>query len=141
MRVNLIRSILVFQEKKYCLHENAKLVFFKKKYTKTIHTQKKKRFTRTVQVNCTVPVNSDCSREQCNSLALFAQTVQVNCTVHANTNLKKQLEAASPILRSKRELVWPHRSLNSVFDITKHHVWCGCSKRRSNHTNKRSLSN
>jgi hypothetical protein len=42
VRVNLIRSILVFQEKKYCLHENAKLVFFKKKYTKTIHTQKKK---------------------------------------------------------------------------------------------------
>ena len=113
MRVNLIRSILVFQEKKYCLHENAKLVFFKKIYTKTIHTQKKKRFTR---------------------------TVQVNCTVHANTNLKKQLEAASPILRSKRELTWPHQSLNSVFDITKHHVWCGCSKRRSNHTNKRTLS-
>ena len=71
----------------------------------------------------------------------FTRTVQVNCTVHANTNLKKQLEAASPILRSKRELTWPHRSLNSVFDITKHHVWCGCSKRRSNHTNKRSLSN
>jgi hypothetical protein len=94
-----------------------------------------------VQVNCTVPVNSDRSREQCNSLALFAQTVQVNCTVHANTNLKKQLEAASPILRSKRELVWPHRSLNSVFDITKHHVWCGCSKHKSNHTNKRTLSN
>ena len=43
MRVNLIRSILVFQEKKYCLHENAKLVFLKKKYTKTIHTQKKKK--------------------------------------------------------------------------------------------------
>ena len=52
MRVNLIRSILVFRGKKYCLHDNAKLVFFKKIYTKTIHTEKKN--TRIVQVNCTV---------------------------------------------------------------------------------------
>ena len=43
MRVNLIRSILVFREKKYCLHDNAKLVFLKKKYTKTIHTDEKKK--------------------------------------------------------------------------------------------------
>jgi ribosomal protein L31E len=57
VRVNLIRSILVFQEKKYCLHDNVKLVFFKKKYTKTIYTIKKK-ITRTVQVNCTVHVNT-----------------------------------------------------------------------------------
>ena len=42
MRVNLIRSILVFRGKKYCLHDNAKLVFLKKIYTKTIHTEKKK---------------------------------------------------------------------------------------------------
>jgi hypothetical protein len=67
-----------FSGKKYCLHENAKLVFFFKIYTKTIHTKKKKKFTR---------------------------IVQVNCTVHANTNLKKQLGAASPILRSKHELI------------------------------------
>jgi hypothetical protein len=34
VRVNLIRSILFFQEKKYCLHDNVKLVFFKKKIYK-----------------------------------------------------------------------------------------------------------
>jgi dipeptide/tripeptide permease len=102
VRVNLILSILVFQERKYCLHDNVKLVFFYKKYTKTIHTIKKntrtvqvnctvqniqklythlKKKNRTVQVNCTVHGNSaiylHCSSEQCNSLALFA-TVQVN---------------------------------------------------------------
>jgi hypothetical protein len=62
VRVNLIRSILVFQEKKYCLHDNVKLVFLKKIYTKTIHTKIIIIIiiiiTRTVQVNCTVRVNS-----------------------------------------------------------------------------------
>jgi hypothetical protein len=52
MRVNLIHS---------------KLYFFLKKYTKTKHTEKKKLFTRTVQVNCTVGVHSaselQCARE------------------------------------------------------------------------------
>ena len=43
MRVNLIRSILVFREKKYCLHDNAKLVFFLKKNIQKLYTLKKKR--------------------------------------------------------------------------------------------------
>ena len=71
MRVNLILSILVFQERKYCLHDNVKLVFFKKKNTKTIHTIKKKK----KKPNSASELH--CSREQCNLLALFA-TVQVN---------------------------------------------------------------
>jgi hypothetical protein len=42
VRVNLIRSILVFQEKKYCLHDNVKLVFFLKKiYIQKLYTLKK----------------------------------------------------------------------------------------------------
>jgi hypothetical protein len=69
VRVNLIRSILVFQEKKYCLHDNVKLVFSKKKIYKnyTHYIYKKKKNTRTVQVNCTVRVHSaihlHCSRQ------------------------------------------------------------------------------
>jgi hypothetical protein len=44
VRVNLIRSILVFQEKKYCLHDNVKLVFFKKKiYKNYTHLKKNKK--------------------------------------------------------------------------------------------------
>jgi hypothetical protein len=70
VRVNLIRSILVFREKKYCVHDNAKLVFLKINLQK-LYTLKKK-VTRTVQVNCTVPVNSaihlQCLRAQCNEL-------------------------------------------------------------------------
>jgi len=70
VRVNLIRSILVFREKKYYVHDNAKLVFFKINIQK-LYTKKKK-VTRTVQVNCTVPVNSaihlHCLRAQCNEL-------------------------------------------------------------------------
>jgi hypothetical protein len=52
MRVNLIRSILVFRGKKYCLHDNAKLVFFKKIYTKTIHTEKKKHSNSASELYC-----------------------------------------------------------------------------------------
>jgi len=51
--VNLILSILVFQERKYCLHDNVKLVFFKKNIYKN-YTHYIKKNTRTVQVNCTV---------------------------------------------------------------------------------------
>jgi len=72
VRVNLIRSILVFREKKYCVHDNAKLVFLKINIQKLYTLLKKKNFTRTVQVNCTVPVNSaihlHCLRAQCNEL-------------------------------------------------------------------------
>jgi hypothetical protein len=39
VRVNLIRSILVFQEKKYCLHDNVKLVFLKNIYIQKLYTQ------------------------------------------------------------------------------------------------------
>jgi hypothetical protein len=70
VRVNLIRSILVFREKKYCVHDNEKLVFLKINIQK-LYTIKKKA-TRTVQVNCTVPVNSaihlHCLRAKCNEL-------------------------------------------------------------------------
>ena len=138
MRVNLIRSILVFQEKKYCLHDNVKLVFLKKIYTKTIHTKIIIIIiiiTRTVQVNCTVRVNSansaihlHCSR-QCKWIAL--------CTWIQK--LKKQPGAASPMSRSKRELAWVPPVIFSVFDITKHYVCCGCFKRKRNHANKRPL--
>jgi len=58
MRVNLIYSKLIF--KKNTKNVNLiyyKLIFFKKN-TKTKHTKKKKEFTRTVQVNCTVHVNT-----------------------------------------------------------------------------------
>jgi hypothetical protein len=58
MRVNLIHS---------------KLVFFLKKNTKTKHTEEKKNHSNSAS-------KLHCSREQCNSLALFACTVQVNCT-------------------------------------------------------------
>jgi len=89
--VNLILSILVFQERKYCLHDNVKLVFFKKKniqklytlykkkhpnsasklhcskYTKTIHTFKKKKKPEQCKWICTVCVHSAnelyCARE------------------------------------------------------------------------------
>jgi len=77
VRVNLIRSMLVFQEKKYCLHENAKLVFFFK-YTKTIYTKKK-------EVHSNRASELHCSREQCNSLALFTGTMQFTYTVRANS--------------------------------------------------------
>jgi len=98
VRVNLILSILVFQERKYCLHDNVKLVFFKKNIYKN-YTHYKKKNTRTVQVNCTVqniqklythlkkkkkPNHASelhCSREQCNLLALFEWIVQFTCTV------------------------------------------------------------
>ena len=67
--------------------------------------------------------------EQCKWIAL--------CT--RPQNFKKQPGAASPNSRAKRELTWTPPKLNSVFDITKHHVCCGCFKRRSNHANKRPL--
>jgi len=63
VRVNLIHSILVFWEKNivYMTMQvnliHSKLVSFKKN-TKTKHTGKK-RFTRTVQVNCTVHINTE----------------------------------------------------------------------------------
>jgi len=41
VRVNLIRSILVFREKKYYVHDNAKLVFLKINIQK-LYTKKKK---------------------------------------------------------------------------------------------------
>ena len=44
--------------------------------------KKKKKSTQTVQVNCTVHVNSA-------SVALFACTVQVNCIVHATIKFQK----------------------------------------------------
>jgi len=112
VRVNLIRSILVFREKKYCLHDNAKLVFLIKKNIQKLYTLEKKNSTR---------------------------TVQVNCTVHATTKFQKQPGAASPNSRAKRELAWAPPKLNNIFDITKHHVCCGYFKHRSNHANKRHL--
>jgi len=107
VRVNLICSILVFRKKKYYLHDNAKLVFFKKKRKK-----KKKKFTR---------------------------TVQVNCTVHANIKFKKAARAASPISR-KRELTWTPPKLNSVFNITKHYICYDYFKCKSNHATNRPIN-
>jgi hypothetical protein len=44
LRVNLIHSILVFREKKYCSHHSTSVTsfFFKKKTVKKINTLKKK---------------------------------------------------------------------------------------------------
>jgi len=78
VRVNLIRSIIVFQEKKYCLHDNVKLVFLKK-YIQKLYTLNKKK-----------------SPEQCKWIALCTRI----------QNLKKHPRAASPMSRSKRELTW-----------------------------------
>jgi hypothetical protein len=122
VRVNLIRSILVFQEKKYCLHDNVKLVFFKK-YIQKLYTLKKK-ITRTVQVNL------HCLRAQCKWIALCTRI----------QNLKKQPWAASSMSRLKRELPWILPVIFSIFDIIKHYICCDCFKHRSNHANKRSLS-
>ena len=110
MRVNLIRSILVFREKKYCLHDNAKLVFLKKKYKNYTHWKKKN-----------------------------TRTVQVNCTVHATTKFLKAARSCFAKFACKTLIGIAPPKLNSIFDITKHHVCCGCFKRRSNHANKRPL--
>ena len=76
MRVNLIRSILVFREKKYCVHDNAKLVFFKKNiqklYTLKKTKKEKKKFTRTLQVNCTVHANIKFEKAARSCFANFA---------------------------------------------------------------------
>jgi hypothetical protein len=130
--VNLIRSILVFQEKKYCLHDNVKLVFFKKNIYKN--------YTRYIKKK---------SPEQCNSLALFA-TVQVNlhclraqckwialCT--RIQNLKKQLGAALRMSRLKRELTWVPPVIFSVFDITKRLAPAFWLKHNLYRVNKRSF--
>jgi hypothetical protein len=69
VRVNLIRSILVFREKKYCVHDNAKLVFLKINIQKLYTLKKKKSHSNSAS-------ELQCSREQCNSLALFMCTVQ-----------------------------------------------------------------
>jgi len=134
VRVNLIRSILVFREKKYYLHDNAKLVFLKIYIYENYTHCKKKKSTRIVQVNCTVHVNNaidlHCSLAQCKWIAL--------CT--RPKNFKKQSGVASPNSRAERELAWAPSKLNSVFDITKYHVCSGCFKRRSNQANKRPRS-
>jgi hypothetical protein len=121
VRVNLIRSILVFQEKKYCLHDNVKLVFFKK-YTQKLYTLKKK-ITRTVQVNL------HCLRAQCKWIALCTRI----------QNLKKQPGAASRMSRLKRELAWVPPVIFSVFDITKRLAPAFWLKRNLYRVNKRSL--
>ena len=93
MRVNLIHSTLIFQEKNIVYMTirvnliHSKLVFLKKN-TKTKHTEKKKEITRTVQFTCTVHANS-ASELHCLPLALVACTVQVNCTVHVKKEFQK----------------------------------------------------
>ena len=64
MRVNLIHSTLVFQEKKIVYMTmrvnliHSKLVFLKKIQKLNTLEKKKKLFARTVQMNCTVCVHS-----------------------------------------------------------------------------------
>ena len=96
---------------------HSKLYFFFKKYTKTKHTEKKK----TIHSNSASELH--CWRAQC----MLTQ------------NFKKQAGAASPNSRAKHEFAWIPPKLNCVFEVTKHHVCCGCFKRRSNHANKRPL--
>ena len=145
MRVNLIRSILVFWEKKYCVHDNAKLVFFKKNIQKLYTLIKKKRS------HSNSASELHCSREQCNSLALFtytvqwialfACTVQVNCTVHAKTKVKKAARSCFANFTFKTWIGMGPTSHEIAFWILpKYHVCCGCFKRRSNHANKRPLT-
>ena len=71
MRVNLIHS---------------KLYIFLKKYTKTKHTEKKKKlFTRTVQVNCTVGVHSARKRRISKSRQELLRQIRVqNMNLHGS---------------------------------------------------------
>jgi len=82
VRVNLILSILVFQERKYCLHDNVKLVFLKKYiYTKTIHTIKKKKHPNSAsKLHCSKYTKTIHTLKK-----KIPRTVQVNCTVHGNS--------------------------------------------------------
>jgi len=106
VRVNLIRSIS-FSGKKILFTWKCKTSFFFLNIQK-LYTLKKKN-----------------SLEQCKWIALCTRT---------------------QIWKSSQELLhqfyvqnvnWhgPHRSLNNIFDITKHNIWCDCFKRRSNHAN------
>ena len=61
MRVNLIRSILVFREKKYYLHNNAKLVFLKKNIQKLYTLKKNKK--RKEKVHSNIASELHCARE------------------------------------------------------------------------------
>jgi hypothetical protein len=106
-------------------------------------------------IHCTVHVNSaselHCSREQCNSLALFtytvqwialfACTVQVNCTVHAKTKVKKAARSCFANFTFKTWIgMGPTGHEIAFWILPKYHVCCGCFKRRSNHANKRPLT-
>ena len=94
--MNLILSILVFQERKYCLHDNVKLVFFKKKNIQKLYTLYKKKHPNSAsKLHCskyTKTIHTFKKKKNPNSaseFALFACTVQMNYTVHANAKFKK----------------------------------------------------
>jgi hypothetical protein len=87
VRVNLIHSTLIFQEKNIVYMTirvnliHSKLVFFLKN-TKTKHTEKKKEVTRTVQFTCTVHANSaselHCARQE----RISKNSYELLCKIH-----------------------------------------------------------
>jgi len=71
-----------------------KLIFLKK--IQKLNTLKKKKKSSRNSAS-----EFHCSREQCNSFALFACTVQVNCTVHVNTRFCKAAHSCFAKFMSK----------------------------------------